>query len=78
MQDDDANKNQTHIHRSTMTTPTFVFEEDIFDVKDIDKEGKFFEKGTRIGTGFLCHRTLTHPIVQCHELNVDLKTMTLI
>jgi hypothetical protein len=23
----------------------FVFEEDIFDVKDIDKEGKFFEKG---------------------------------
>jgi hypothetical protein len=28
-----------------MTTPTFVFEEDIFDVKDIDKEGKFFEKG---------------------------------
>jgi hypothetical protein len=31
-----------------MTTPTFVFEEDIFDVKDIDKEGKFFEKGKGI------------------------------
>jgi len=56
-----------------MTTPTFVFEEDIFDVKDIDKEGKFFEKGALSNTSALARRS--RPAAQCRASSAARRTM---